>query len=48
MTELSYFLATPILDGRVHHAYMSGAIQMSLATRGQFIVSKFTGSHLAT
>lgn len=42
----SYFLATPIHDGRVHHAYMTGAVQMSLAAPGQFIVSKLRGSYL--
>jgi len=42
----AYFLATPILDGRVHHAYMMGALQMSLAAEGRFIIHKFTGSYL--
>lgn len=42
----SYFLATPILDGRVHHAYMMGALQMSLATQGRFIIHKSTGSYM--
>jgi len=42
----SYFLATPILDGRVHHAYMMGALQMSLAAEGRFIVHKSTGSYM--
>ena len=42
----SYFLATPILDGRVHHAYMTGALQMSLAAQGRFIISKFSGSYM--
>jgi hypothetical protein len=42
----SYFLATPILDGRVHHAYMTGAVQMSLAAGDRFIVNKFTGSYM--
>ena len=47
MTEThSYFLATPILDGRVHHAYMMGAVQMSLSAAGRFIVNKFTGSYM--
>ncbi len=40
----SYFLATPLLDGRVHHAYMTGAVQMSLAAEGRFIVNNYTGS----
>jgi len=42
----TYFLATPILDGRVHHAYMTGALQMSLAAEGRFIVHKSTGSYM--
>jgi hypothetical protein len=42
----SYFLATPILDGRVHHAYMTGAVQMSLAAGDRFIVNRFTGSYM--
>jgi hypothetical protein len=42
----SYFLATPILDGRVHHAYMTGAVQMTLAAEGRFILNKFTGSYM--
>jgi hypothetical protein len=42
----SYFLATPILDGRVHHAYMTGAVQMSLVAGDRFIVNKFTGSYM--
>lgn len=42
----SYFLATPLLDGRVHHAYMTGAVQMSLAAEDRFIVNKYTGSYM--
>lgn len=41
-----YFLATPIPDGRVHHAYLTGALQMSLATEGRFIMHKSTGSYM--
>jgi len=39
-------LATPILDGRVHHAYMTGALQMSLAAPDRFIIHKSTGSYM--
>ena len=47
MTEPnSYFLATPLLDGRVHHAYMTGALQMSLAAQGRFIIHKSTSSYM--
>jgi len=42
----AYFLATPILDGRVHHAYMMGALQMSLAAQGRFIINRSTGSYM--
>lgn len=42
----TYFLATPLLDGRVHHAYMTGALQMSLAAQGRFIIHKSTGSYM--
>lgn len=42
----TYFLATPILDGRVHHAYMMGALQMSLAAEGRFVIHKSTGSYM--
>ncbi|HEY0465856.1 MAG TPA: hypothetical protein VGC79_16700 [Polyangiaceae bacterium] len=41
-----YFLATPILDGRVHHAYMTGALQMSLSAESHFIIHKSTGSYM--
>ena len=44
--ENSYFLATPILDGRVHHAYMTGALQMTLAAEGRFIIHNSTGSFM--
>lgn len=42
----TYFLATPLLDGRVHHAYMTGALQMSLAAPGRFIIHKSSGSYM--
>jgi hypothetical protein len=41
-----FFLATPLHDGRVHHAYLAGAVQMSAAAPGQLIVSTYTNSFL--
>jgi len=41
-----FFLATPLHDGRVHHSYLAGAVQMSAAAPGQLIVSTYTNSFL--
>src|SRR6478736_422234 len=41
-----FFLATPLHDGRVHHTYLSGAIQLSAAAPGQLIVGTYTNSFL--
>ena len=41
------FLATPLHDGRVHHAYMSGVIELAHAAPGRLIIGKFSGSFLA-
>src|SRR3954466_10602580 len=41
-----FFLATPLHDGRVHHTYLAGAVQMSAAAPGQLIVSTYTNSFL--
>ncbi len=37
------FLATPLHDGRVHQAYMSGVIELAHALPGRLIVGKFSG-----
>jgi len=42
-----FFLATPLHDGRVHEAYMSGVIELAHAAPGRLIVGKFNGSFLA-
>jgi len=39
-------LATPLHDGRVHQAYMSGAIELARAAPGRLIIGKFTGPFL--
>jgi hypothetical protein len=39
------FLATPLYDGRVHHAYMMGTIQMALEFPGELIVGKIGSSY---
>ncbi|HEY1534397.1 MAG TPA: hypothetical protein VGF76_10270 [Polyangiaceae bacterium] len=41
-----FFLATPLLDGRVHQAYLAGALQMTSAAPGQLLVSTYAGSFL--
>ncbi len=46
-TRPVFFLATPLHDGRVHHAYLTGALQMAAAAPGQLMVSTFEGSFLA-
>ena len=40
------FLATPLHDGRVHQAYMSGVIELAHALPGRLIMGKFSGSFL--
>src|SRR4051812_19262457 len=40
------FLATPLHDGRVHHTYLAGAVQLSAMLPGQLIVSTYTNSFL--
>ena len=40
------FLATPMYDGRVHHAYMMGAVQLALEFPGEVIMCKVGGSYL--
>jgi hypothetical protein len=40
------FLATPLHDGRVHHAYMEGVLQVAGAFPEQLIISKVTGTNL--
>jgi hypothetical protein len=40
------FLATPLHDGRVHQAYMSGVIELAHALPGRLIIGKFSGSFL--
>jgi hypothetical protein len=39
------FLATPMYDGRVHHAYMIGAVQMALSFPGELLVSRAGSSY---
>ena len=46
MSGVSFFLATPLHDGRVHHAYMSGVIELALAARERLIIGKFSGPFL--
>ncbi|MEI9941819.1 MAG: hypothetical protein WDO69_31785 [Pseudomonadota bacterium] len=41
------FLATPLHDARVHHAYMNGVLEAALAHRGRLIISKFTSLTLS-
>lgn len=41
-----FFLATPLHDGRVHQAYMSGVIDLAHAAPGRLIIGKFSGSFL--
>ena len=41
-----FFLATPLHDGRVHQAYMSGAIELARAAPGRLIIGKFSGPFL--
>ena len=41
-----YFLATPIHDNRVHYAYMSGVVLLSMAAPGQVIVGRYTSSYV--
>ena len=41
------FLATPLHDGRVHHAYMNGVVEAAMAYRGRLIISKFTSLTLS-
>lgn len=45
-TSPIFFLATPLHDGRVHHDYMSGVIQLALAARERLIIAKFSGPFL--
>jgi len=42
----TFFLATPLHDGRVHQAYMSGVIELARAAPGRLIIGKFSGSFL--
>ena len=44
--EPIFFLATPLHDGRVHQAYMTGALELAAAAPGRLILSKFTGPFL--
>src|ERR1700709_176001 len=41
-----YFLATPIHDSRVHYAYMTGVVQLSMAAPGQVIMGRYTSSYM--
>lgn len=43
--KVKIFLATPLYDGRVHHAYMMGTIQMALQFPGELIVGKIGSSY---
>jgi hypothetical protein len=43
--KVKIFLATPLYDGRVHHAYMMGTVQMALEFPGELIVSKINSSY---
>ncbi|HKO49257.1 MAG TPA: hypothetical protein VJV79_16100 [Polyangiaceae bacterium] len=42
---MKIFLATPLDDGRVHHSYMMGTIQMALEFQGELIVGKIGSSY---
>ena len=44
--EPIFFLATPLHDGRVHQAYMTGALELAAAAPGRLILGKFTGPFL--
>jgi hypothetical protein len=46
MSEPVFFLATPLHDGRVHHAYMSGVIELARAAPGRLVIGKFSGPFL--
>lgn len=41
-----FFLATPVHDGRIHHAYMVGVVQLS--ETGRLILSRYTSSSMPT
>jgi hypothetical protein len=41
------FLATPLHDGRVHHRYMNGVMELALACRGRLAISQFTSQTLS-
>ncbi|MEI9941818.1 MAG: hypothetical protein WDO69_31780 [Pseudomonadota bacterium] len=43
--KVKVFLATPLYDGRVHHSYMMGTIQMALEFPGELIVGKVGSSY---
>jgi len=43
--KVKIFLATPLYDGRVHHTYMMGTIQMALEFPGELIVGKIGSSY---
>lgn len=43
--KVKIFLATPLYDGRVHHSYMMGTIQMALEFAGELIVGKIGSSY---
>jgi hypothetical protein len=47
MSAPVFFLATPLHDGRVHQAYMSGAIELAHAAPGRLIIGKFSAPFLA-
>ena len=44
--EPIFFLATPLHDGRVHQAYMAGAIELARAAPGRLIIAKFSAPFL--
>ena len=44
--EPIFFLATPLHDGRVHQAYMAGAIDLAHAAPGRLIIGKYSGPFL--
>jgi len=39
------FLATPLYDGRVHHAYMMGVVQMAMEFPGELVLAKIGSSY---
>jgi len=39
------FVATPMYDGRVHHAYMMGVVQMAMEFPGELILAKSASSY---